>query len=154
MAADNMARVGPLGRAMIERFEGRRLSAYLDGCGVWTIGYGSTGPDIIAGTVWTPAQCDARFAAQLEQFADQVTALLDDAATSPAQFDALVSFAYNAGSGNLANSRILSYHKAGQFGQAAFAWLTCHIHDRAGNIEAGLVARRKAESAFYMGAPA
>lgn len=38
---------------LIRRFEGLRLRAYLCPAGVWTCGYGSTGPDIKPGVTWT-----------------------------------------------------------------------------------------------------
>ena len=38
---------------LIKRFEGCRLKAYLCPAGVWTIGWGSTGPGIVKGVVWT-----------------------------------------------------------------------------------------------------
>ncbi len=34
-------------------------SAYQDIVGVWTIGYGDTGPDVGPGIVWTQEQCDS-----------------------------------------------------------------------------------------------
>lgn len=39
-------------RKDLQRFEGLRLIAYLDTKGVWTIGYGHTGPDVKAGLRW------------------------------------------------------------------------------------------------------
>lgn len=39
--------------------EGCKLKAYLDTRGVWTIGYGQTGPDIHQGVVWAQAHADA-----------------------------------------------------------------------------------------------
>ena len=42
------------------------FAAYYDTFGkVWTIGYGTTGPNVFAGVVWTQAQCDAALAAKL-----------------------------------------------------------------------------------------
>jgi lysozyme len=45
--------------AALQKDEGLRLNAYLDTVGVWTIGYGQTGPDIKKGVVWTPEQASA-----------------------------------------------------------------------------------------------
>lgn len=39
-------------REDLKRFEGLRLNAYLDTKGVWTIGYGHTGPDVVGGLRW------------------------------------------------------------------------------------------------------
>lgn len=41
--------------------EGCRLEAYQDTLGVWTIGYGCTGPEIVAGLVWNQEQADSQF---------------------------------------------------------------------------------------------
>lgn len=41
--------------------EGCRLTAYQDGGGVWTIGWGHTGPDILEGLVWPQDKADAFF---------------------------------------------------------------------------------------------
>jgi GH24 family phage-related lysozyme (muramidase) len=78
----------------------------------WTLGYGSTGPDIVQGLVWTQAQCDARFASDLAKFGAGVSELLTGPTTQN-EFDALVSFSYNVGLGNLKASTLLRMHNAG-----------------------------------------
>lgn len=88
-------------------FEGCKLTAYRDAVGVWTIGWGTTGPDIRQGLVWSQAQCDARFVQDLNKFAVGVVKLLDGAPTTQKQFDAMVSFAYNLGLGNFGGSTLL-----------------------------------------------
>src|SRR5579875_391443 len=47
------------GLALTEQFEGLRLKAYQDANGVWTIGYGHTGPDVHAGLSITQEQAEA-----------------------------------------------------------------------------------------------
>jgi len=42
--------------------EGCRLEAYRDTLGVWTIGYGHTGPAIVEGVTWTQQQADDQLA--------------------------------------------------------------------------------------------
>ncbi|MTK63036.1 MAG: glycoside hydrolase family protein [Methanobacterium sp.] len=44
--------------------EGLRLRAYQDQKGVWTIGYGCTGPGIGPGVVWTKERAEAEFSAR------------------------------------------------------------------------------------------
>lgn len=46
------------GLALTREFEGCRLEAYQDQGGVWTIGYGHTGPDVHEGLTWTQEQAD------------------------------------------------------------------------------------------------
>ncbi len=113
----------------------------------WTIGWGSTGPDIKKGVVWTQKQCDDRFAKHLAEFASKVSAAIGSAKTSQSQFDALVSFAYNVGVGNLQSSTLLKKHKAGDYAgaKAEFAkW-----NKAAGKVLDGLTKRRAAEAALY-----
>src|SRR5688500_14621703 len=85
----------------------------------WTIGWGTTGPDVRKGVTWTQQQCDDRFAADLDKFGARVAQVIGDAPTSQHQFDAMVSFAYNVGIGNLSSSTLLRKHKAGDFVGAA-----------------------------------
>ena len=111
----------------------------------WTIGWGSTGPDIHRGTVWTQAQCDARLAHDLAGFAAQVSSLVGSAATTQHQFDAMVSFHYNTGA--IGRCTLLRLHNAGHFAQAhdEFAkW-----NKAGGKVMAGLTRRRAAEAALY-----
>ena len=45
---------------LIKEFEGCKLKAYRDQRGIWTCGWGATGPEITAKTTWTQEQADAR----------------------------------------------------------------------------------------------
>jgi len=45
----------------IKKHEGKRNQAYQDSRGVWTCGYGQTGPEIGPGTYWTDEECEARY---------------------------------------------------------------------------------------------
>ena len=49
------------GEAMTKSEEGLRLTAYKDSGGVWTIGWGHTGPDVHEGLVWTREQAEEAF---------------------------------------------------------------------------------------------
>ena len=142
---------------LIQQFEGcakRRsdgsFEAYPDpgsGGDPWTIGWGSTGANIRQGTIWTQQQCDERFSEHVDEFAAGVAKLLGGARTSQSQFDALVSFAYNVGVGNLASSTLLKMHKAGDYAGAAAQF--GRWNKAAGKVLAGLTKRRAAEAALY-----
>jgi lysozyme len=144
---------------LIQQFEGcakkqpdGTFIAYPDpgtGGDPWTIGWGSTGPDIKTGLVWTQQQCDDRFAQHLADFAKQVSALLGNARTSQNQFDALVSFAYNVGTGALKGSTLLKKHLAGDYAGAAAEF--ARWNKAAGKVLPGLTRRRTAEAALYAG---
>jgi lysozyme len=146
---------------LMHSFESCRLEAYPDPGSrdghPWTIGWGSTGPDIVKGLKWTQAQCDARFAKQLAQFEDGVNRLLGGAPTTQDQFDALVCLAYNIGldedkdtiAEGLGDSSLLRKHKAGDYEGAAKAFASWRFND--GREMRGLVRRRAAEAKLYRG---
>ncbi|ANU08574.1 lysozyme [Paraurantiacibacter namhicola] len=152
-------RIGPQGIALIKRFEGcarrladGRVAAYPDpgtGAAPWTIGWGATGAGIGPGTVWTQAQCDARLEADLARYAADVDRALGDAATTQAQFDALVSFHYNTGA--IARATLTRRHKAGD--SAAAAREFARWNRAGGRVMKGLVRRREAEAELYRGSP-
>lgn len=112
-----------------------------------TIGYGSTGPDIHLGLVWTRQQAEDRLASDLAKFSAGVSDLLGKAQTTQHQFDALVSFAYNVGLRNLKTSTLLRMHMAREYDNAANEF---QKWTRAGGkIMAGLITRRSAEATLY-----
>lgn len=150
--------ISAAGIALIHEFEtcarsigGSKFTAYPDPGsrnGVpWTIGWGSTGPDIGPGTVWTQWQCDARFASDMKRFAAEVRRALKGAATTQVQFDALVSFHYNTG--EIANATLTKKHRAGDFAGAAAQFGRWIYND--GQKMNGLIRRRAAEAAMYRG---
>lgn len=92
------------GERVIKNFEGLKLSAYRDIAGVWTIGYGSTRyhddkPVKPGDTLANEAQADALFRNTLSQYQDAVNRKTKVPLTQN-QFDALVSFTYNEGTGS------------------------------------------------------
>jgi len=115
------------GFKIIKNFEGLRLSAYRDVAGVWTIGYGSTRyhdgkpvkpDDQLAGE----AQADALFANTLGQYEDAVSRYVKVPLTQN-QFDALVSFTYNEGTGALQESTLLVKLNEKNYSEAAAHFL-------------------------------
>jgi lysozyme len=99
------------GAKLIKSFEGIRLTAYRDVAGVWTIGYGSTryhdGRTVKPGDkLVTEIQASALFTNTLGQYEDAVNKYVKVPLTQN-QFDALVSFTYNEGTGALKGSTLL-----------------------------------------------
>lgn len=143
--------VSKKGLDLIKSFEGLSLKAYPDpatGGEPITIGYGHTG-GVKLGTVWTEAQANNALADDVSRFADGVADLIGDAPTTQGQFDALVSFSFNLGLGNLTKSTLLKKHKVGDYAGAAAEfgkWVNA-----AGKRMAGLVRRREAEARLYRG---
>jgi len=128
-----------------------RVEAYLPTADdVPTIGYGSTGPDIAMGLIWTVEQCEARFAAQFAQFASAVDGMIGAAPTSQGQFDAMVSLAYNIGVKAFRDSTLRRLHLEGDYAGARGQF--ARWNKQAGKVLNGLTIRRAAEAEFYAGA--
>lgn len=98
--------IGEAGLALIKNWEGCRLTAYKPVATelYWTIGWGHYGPDVRKGQTITQAEADRLLVLDCQRFADAVdnpyyvplTAKLN-----ANQRDALISFAFNCGEGNL-----------------------------------------------------
>lgn len=99
-------KISQAGLDLIKRFEGCKLEAYRDAVGIWTIGYGHTGPNVHDGLKITQAQADAILAQDVGRFASGVAANVNVALTQ-SEFDALVSFAFNVGLGAFRSSTLL-----------------------------------------------
>ena len=115
-----------LASALIEVFEGCRLTSYRDPGGVWTIGIGHT-KEVHEGMVITRDQADLFFA---EDQASLLAAVNDKPLLEAA---ALASFGFNCGEGALRE------YLAGKIR------LVDRVHDHDGNVLTGLVARRRLE---------
>lgn len=133
------------GLALIKKFEGCRLTAYkaVSTEKYYTIGYGHYGSDVKAGMTITQAQADEYLKSDLAKFEKYVNAY-GLSWINQNRFDALVSFVYNCGAGNLktllnngkrtaaeVSAKFASYNKAG------------------GKVLAGLTKRRAAEKALF-----
>ncbi len=126
-------RLSSEGGALIRSFEGcltptdhtrTKFRPYVCPAGVLTIGWGHTndnGRKFKANDVWTKGECDAEFRADMVRFEQAVRRRVKVELTQH-QFDALVSFTYNCGEGNLAKSSLLRKVNAGDFEGAAGAF--------------------------------
>lgn len=112
----------------------------------WTLGYGET-DDVKEGDTITPVAARARLVARLGYFARSVSSLVTRTDLTQPQFNALVDFSYNLGVERLAHSSLLGYVNAGCDGLAELEF-SKWVHS-GGNVLPGLVARRKAEAAWY-----
>jgi lysozyme len=106
----------PAGLVALIGREARKLAAYLDSVGVWTIGIGHTAaagaPVPYRGLTITLAECDAIFARDIVQYEDAVRRAVK-VPLADHQFDALTSICYNIGTGGLANSSFVKLINAG-----------------------------------------
>ena len=101
----NPAKTGPLGQELIKEFEGCRLESYLCPASIWTIGYGHTGPDVVEGLHITQAVANQMLRDDLDRFEKAVITNIDVALTQN-QFDSLVSWAFNVGTGAVQESTL------------------------------------------------
>lgn len=138
--------LSPAGLEFIKRFEGLRLTAYQDVGGVWTVGYGHTGPDVFEGRTIGAGQADALLRFDVRSAEDAVNELVA-VPLSQAQFDALVSFTFNLGAANLRMSTLLKRLNAGEYDSVP-SELMKWVHAK-GKVVGGLVSRRAAEGALW-----
>lgn len=140
------------GVALMHHYESCRLSAYPDPGSVdgrpWTIGWGHTGPEVRRGLVWTQTQADAAFLRDL-QATEYLVEKMAPTATQ-AEFDALVSFAYNLGAAALRGSTLMRLYQAGDKTGTAEQFLRWDKND--GAVLHGLTKRRNAERCLFLGA--
>ena len=139
--------IGEAGLRLIKTWEGCRLKAYKPVATekYWTIGWGHYGPDVEEGQKITQAQADALLKADCQRFADAV----DNPAYCPLtaqlnanQRDALISFAFNCGTGNL---KTLCRGRTMEQIRDAMA----KYNLAGGKVLTGLVRRRAAEQKLF-----
>lgn len=135
----------------IREHEGLSLVAYLDSVGVWTIGYGDTGPDVVKGLTITKAQAEERLRKRLVEFEGYVNRAVKVKLTQN-QFDALVSLVYNIGPTNFNNSTLLRKLNAGDYAGAADQFLVWNKGRVEGKLQVidGLTNRRKKERQLFL----
>lgn len=134
------------GLELIRRHEGCRLAAYKCAAGVWTIGYGHTGADVVPGLTITPRCAEELLCEDVRWAEDAVNR--ENLNINQHQFDALVSFVFNLGAGNFRSSTLLkmirinplSLNIRTEFGK----WCKAK-----GSTLPGLAMRRKQEADLY-----
>ena len=169
-------KLSPAGEALMHKFEGYRDKPYLCPAHIWTIGYGhvlyqeqirlpmvrppgKTKEDIPMirseyplkpedNRVWSKEEINELFRIDLPPFERGVLRLIPGVDGRQGAFDALVSFAYNAGLGNLQRSQIRIRANRGDWEGAAEAFK--QWTKGGGKVLPGLVRRRNAEIALFL----
>ncbi len=131
---------------LVKSFEGLRLKSYLCPAGIWTIGYGSTGPGIVPGLVWSKQQCESRMAVDANKFLNATKNLCPGLTGAP--LGAVADFAYNLGATRLAGSTLRRKLNKGNY-YAAAAELKKWVNG-GGKKLPGLVLRRDAEGKLIL----
>ena len=123
--------------------EGFRLRSYKDTKGIWTIGVGHTGPEVVEGLVWTDAQVLDALRKDIviteKCLNDTVVVLLGQD-----QIDALCSFVFNVGVGAFRRSTMLRFINKGMMKEAAGEFDRWHIPPE-------ITSRRNSEKSQFQG---
>lgn len=133
--------IGKEGINLIKEFEGCRLTAYLCPAGVPTIGYGRTA-GVKLGMKITQTQAEEYLKQDLKKYEGYVNYYVKHTLTQN-QFDALVSFTYNCGPGNL--QKLIRNRNLQQIADALPLF-----NKGGGKVLAGLVRRRKMERELFL----
>lgn len=134
------------GKALIKKYEGCRLKAYKCPAGVLTIGYGHTN-NVRIDDVITQAEADKLLDIDIVIKEKEVNSVLRVPVTQ-GQYDALVSFAFNLGIGNLKKSTLLRLINQGKYKNASNEF-SRWVH-AGGKVLAGLVKRRNEEKELFL----
>ena len=139
------------GISLIKGFEGKRLNAYYDGVGVWTIGCGTikypNGVRVKKGDTCTELQAESYLENDLVKFENAINRLVK-VPLNQNQFDALSSFTYNLGETNLSSSTLLKKLNAKDYAGTADQFL--RWNKAGGKVMNGLTRRREAERNLFL----
>ena len=160
------------GAELMHMYEGCRNRPYLCPAHIWTIGYGHVlyqqqirlpmvkkeGESVQIrkefplaegdNRVWSKEEINALFATDVATFERGVLRLVPGISGRQGAFDAMVSFAFNAGLGNLQRSQIRMRANRGDWQGAAEALMDWT--KGGGRVLPGLVKRREAEKALLL----
>lgn len=118
VAAGGVAAVLASAAAFVGPWEGLRTDAYLDRIAspaVWTVCYGET-RGVAPGDRFTPEECADKLAAALGEYRDKVSACVPALPFQPEGVQvALVSWAYNVGTGAACGSTLARLANAGDW---------------------------------------
>lgn len=150
-------KISRAGIDLIKKWEGCKLTAYQDGAGVWTIGWGTTtaagfGP-ITKGMKITQETADEWLVAGLPKYEAIVTKALTRS-PSQSQFDAMVCLCYNVPKAFL-DSTVVRQFNAGNLTAAADGFLLWNKINKGGALVAspGLMNRRMGERRLFLSVP-
>ena len=138
--------IGSKGLELIKHFEGCELEAYKCPAGVWTIGYGHI-KGVSEGMTITEAQAEEMLQSELIEYEGYINDLVE-VELNQNQFDAMVSWVYNLGGGNLKSSTLLKVLNAGDYAGVPAQML--RWNKAGGKVLEGLTRRRQAEADLFV----
>ena len=130
---------------LVKYFEGFEDTAYLCPANVWTIGYGRT-RNVKEGDKITEVQAERDLLEELEEFKHQVLNSVK-VELKQNELDALTSWTYNLGVGNLKSSTLLKKLNAGNKDEVPAEIVRWNKAN--GKVLAGLTKRREAEAELW-----
>ena len=139
-------KTGSKGIDLIKHFEGCELEAYKCPAGVWTIGYGHI-KGVKEGMTITEQQAEEMLKSELNEYEGYINNLVT-AELNQNQFDAMVSWVYNLGGGNLSASTLLKVLNAGDY--AGVPAQMMRWNKAGGKVLEGLTRRRQAEADLFV----
>lgn len=146
-AAAAEMQISARGVELVAKYEGCRLEAYKCPAGVWTIGYGHTAGVKQGDTLASKEAAKELLQKDLAKYAASVNNCIKKGfltfQPNQNQFDALTSFCYNCGAGNL--QRLVSGRSA-----AAVAEKMLSYNKGGGKVLTGLVRRREEERTLFL----
>lgn len=128
------------GLNLIKKWEGYRGTAYKCPAGVWTIGYGHTA-GVTPGMTCSQQQAEEWLKADLRVAENAVNAIGFELTQN--EFDALVSFTFNCGVGNL--KKLITNRTIPEIGEAILLYNKAN-----GKVLQGLVNRRQEEHEMFL----
>lgn len=133
------------GYRLIKAFEGLRLNAYRCPAGKWTIGYGHT-RGVKKGMYISEAVAQHFLIEDVQRVEPVIQRYDKKYHWTQNEFDALASFAFNCGTGNL--HKLLGY---GTRSKQVIAQKLLLYNKAKGKVLPGLVRRREAEQKMFKG---
>ena len=138
-------KISNTGIDLIKHFEGCETEAYLCPAGVPTIGYGHI-KGVQMGDVITEAQAHEMLVVELDEYESYINDLVT-VSLNQNQFDAMVSWVYNLGGGNLRASTLLKVLNSGDY--AGVPAQIMRWNKAGGKVLEGLTRRRQAEADLF-----
>ena len=137
-------KMSPNGLKTLSLREGTRHNAYKDTKGIWTIGVGHTGPEVLPDLIWSDKEVFDQLKRDVAKTEDCINSLVKVPLTQN-QFDALSSFIFNVGVGAFIRSTMLKKINARDFVGATAEFDKWHIPPE-------ITSRRNSEKLQFAGA--
>ncbi len=138
-----MRQINAAGLALLKSFEKCVLTAYKDQGGVWTVGYGHTGPEVTEGLQWTKEQAEYQLDVDLNRFY-QIDHYVSENVNDN-QYSALICLCFNVGLKAVKLSKTLRLINEGESPDQEWKG----FNKVNGVISQGLINRRKYELKLF-----